>query len=148
MQLFIFQRYLILTAILLALFLVAGCFEDPIVGEWAVVNDNGIQSASVAKTFTFHSDQTLTIYENNPVGGTIAYQIDSTKDPSWIGWTGSLGIIRFIDNNTLELSFNKDQNVRISNTFGSAYQTVPAVRPVTFDQSQFHFILRRLAQSD
>ncbi|HEX3045138.1 MAG TPA: hypothetical protein VHY08_10305 [Bacillota bacterium] len=148
MQSFTHKKYLILTAILLALFFVTGCLEDPLVGEWAVVNDNGIQAASVAKIFTFHSDQTLTVYENNPVGGTVTYQSDSTKDPIWIGWNGALGIIRFIDNNTLELSFNRDQNVRVNNNFGSVYQTVPATRPVTFDQSQFHFILRRLAQAE
>jgi hypothetical protein len=145
-RLFSLKKYFILAVILLGMLVVAGCPKprDPLIDEWAIVSDSRVRDASMASIFKFSPDFTLTIYENNSIGSTIAYQIDSSRNPIWIGWKGALGIMRFLDNNTLEMGLNMDRNIQ-SNNFGP-YVTEPAIRPVTFERSYFHFILRRLAQ--
>jgi hypothetical protein len=147
---FLFAKYFILVIILFGMLVITGCPKpkDPLIGEWAVVGDSRPSNSSVATVFKFNPDFTLTVYENTPVGSTIEYQIDSSWNPIRIGWKGSLGIMRFLDNNTLEMGFNNDQNVPNSNNFGSIYRTEPATRPVSFEQSSFHFILHRLAEQE
>lgn len=137
------KKYIVLVTILFGMFFVTGCFKDPLIGEWAIVSDNQNQY-SKAGIFKFSADSTITVFENNPVGGTVVYRKDSSKNPIWIEWNGTLGIMRFIDDNTLEIGFNKDRTIP-SNNFGQG-RIEPATRPVTFENSSYHAVLQRLTQ--
>lgn len=137
------HKYIVLATILFGMSFVAGCLKDPLTGEWAIVTDNQ-NKYSKASIFKFNNDSTLTIFENNSVGGTVAYRMDSAKTPCWIEWNGASGIMRFINDNTLEVGLNMDRSIP-SNNFGQG-RIERATRPVTFENSNYHFVLRRLAQ--
>lgn len=137
------KKYIVLATILFGMYFVAGCLRDPLIGEWAIVTDNQ-SKYSKASIFKFNPDSTVTVFENNSVGATVAYRMDSAKNPFWIEWNGASGIMRFINNNTLEIGLNMDRTIP-SNNFGQG-RIERETRPVTFENSNYHLVLRRLAR--